>query len=245
MFGIRRRWRAFWRYAKYRLDAPGVPDLSGLLGGRTVVVVGSAPGSVRPAGWDASWRIVTVNASQGAAGGWLPRPPDLTLMQFNQIEGANPNAVEVRRVLRGQRTGLLCVLHWRHDRARLERGLAAFGYRYDGLRLMSRHERMALMQRVTGRLSLELEADSKWSNGVVAAALALHAGAARVILTGINPASRGHGYNGLALPRLHGATDAAALRGFAARGDPVFTADAAVARETGLSLWTGEAPPHP
>lgn len=244
MFRFHRRWRAVCRYVKYRLDAADAPDLSTLLQGRTVVVVGSAPGSARPPGWDASWCIVSINASQMAARDWLPRPPDLTLMQFNQIEGTNRNAVEVRRVLRGQRTGLLCLLHWRHDRARLERGLAAFGYGYDALRLISRHERMALMQRVTGRLSLELDADAKWSNGIVATALALHGGAANVILTGINPASQGHGYNGLALPRLHGAMDAAALRRFAARGDPVFTADPEVAQAAGLPLWTGK-PPHP
>ncbi|WP_236635910.1 hypothetical protein [Paracoccus aminophilus] len=174
-----------------------------------------------------------------AAHSWLTETPDLTLMQFNQIEGMNANALEVRRVLAGQHTKRLCLLHWRHGLARLEHGLAAFGYRYDELHLMSRYARIALMQAVMGQLNLELETGSKWSNGIVAAALAIESGAANVILTGINPISSGHGYNQLDLKRQHCDSDFAALQLFRLRQHPVFTADAAVADQTGLPLWSG------
>lgn len=238
--GLLRLRRYLYRLAKYHLLAPTAPHLSATFQGRTAVIAGSAPFSTRPAGWDEDFRVVTINASQMAACAWLTAPPDVTLMQFNQIEGTNPNAIEVRRVLRGQSTGLLIMLHWRHDMARLQRGLAAFGYGYDGLRLMSRYERAALMRTVTGRLNLELEAETKCSNGIVAAALALHSGARRVILTGIDPRSRGHGYNDLGLTRLHAAADMQALATMIARGYPVLTADPYVAEATGLPLWTGQ-----
>lgn len=236
---VSRARRYLYRYLKYHMAAPTAPDLSGLLQHRNVVIVGSAPFSTRPAGWDAGFRVVTINASQMAARGWLSEVPDVTLMQFNQIEGTNANAVEVRRVLNGQRTGLLYMLHWRHDMARLQKGLAAFDYGCDDLRLIGRYERIALMRAATGRLNLELEADSKWSNGIVAAALAIHSGAKNVILTGINPKSSGHAYNGLGLTRLHADSDLEALGLFAARGYPVWTADPGVAESTGLPLWTG------
>lgn len=231
--------RYAYRYLKYRMLAPTAPRPEGVLQGRNVVIVGSAPFSTRPAGWDETYRVVSINASQMAARGWLNQQPDVTLMQFNQIEGTNANATEVRRVLNGQRTGILYVLHWRHDMARLRRGLAAFDYDCDDLRLIGRYERIALMRAVTGRLNLELEADSKWSNGIVAAALAIHCGARNVILTGINPKSTGHGYNSLGLTRLHADSDLEALHLFIARGYPVWTADPGVAESTGLPLWAG------
>lgn len=219
------------------MTAPRAPHLDHLLAGCTAVIVGSAPFSTRPTGWDNSFRVLTVNASQMAARDWLTERPDITLMQFNQIEGTNPSAHEVRRVLKGQSTGLLCMLHWRHDIARLDRGLAAIGYGYDTLRLISRYERIQLMREATGRLNLELDIDTKWSNGIVAAALALQSGASRAILTGINPHSTGHAYSGLGLTRLHAQADLQALRMFIDRGNAIYTADPSVAASTGLPLW--------
>ena len=234
---LARRWT--YRWIKYHLLTARPPALPGLLQHKTVVIVGSAPFSTRPAGWNADFRVVTVNASQVAARSWLDQRPDITLMQFNQIEGTNASALEVRRVLRGQSTGLLYMLHWRHDIQRLKRGLAAFDYAFDDLRLMGRYERIALMHAVLGRLNLEMDTETKWSNGIVAAALAVQSGAARVILTGINPHSSGHAYNDLTLGRAHAGPDLEALRILVGRGFPVFTADPEVARATALPLWTG------
>lgn len=235
---ISRAKRYLYRRVKYALLAPGVPSLPADLAGKTVLIVGSAPVSTRPVGMSDSFRVMTINASQIAARHWLTARPDVTLMQFNQIEGRNPAAVELRRVLSGQQTGLLCLLNWRHGQDRLEKGLAAFNYEYEQLLMVSRYQRIALMRHATGRLNLEIDAHSKWSNGIVATALAIHSGAARVILTGIDPGSQGHGYNDLLLPRLHAAMDADALQHFARSGHPVFTADPDVARRLKLRLWT-------
>ncbi|MFG6083594.1 hypothetical protein ACEUZ9_005312 [Paracoccus litorisediminis] len=229
-----------YRLVKYKFLRPQVPQFSDILQGRTAVVVGSAPSSTRPIGWDTSFRVIAINASQSAASGWLLERPDITLMQFNQIEGQNPQAIEVRRVLQGKSTGRLVIMHWRHDLPRLERGIAAFGYGYDQLSLMSRYERIALMRECTGKLNLELDAASKWSNGITGAALALKSGAERVILTGINPLSAGHAYNNLGLARLHASADLEALHLFRAKRYPVFTADPHVAEATGIALWQGQ-----
>jgi len=228
------------RWLRYRLAAPLVPNLAQLFRGKNVVVVGSAPFSTEPHGWDDSFRVLTINASQVAAQAWLKQVPDVTLMQFNQIEGLNPAAVQVRKVLEHQRTGLLCILNWRHDLKRLQRGIDAFHYSYDELKLISRHERIALMHRMTGRLNLEMEGEAKWSNGIVGAALAINSGAANVILTGIDPLSKGHNYNSLDLSRMHKETDLEALQTFCEQRLPIFTADPHVALSTNLLLWPPE-----
>ncbi|MFH5774243.1 hypothetical protein ACHFJ0_08305 [Paracoccus sp. NGMCC 1.201697] len=238
LLSLSRARRYAYRFVKFHLAGARAPRLD-TLEGKTVVVVGSAPFSTRPMGWNPDFRVLTINASQIAAQGWLTQQPDVTLMQFNQIEGTNSSAVDVRRVLQHRRTGILFMLHWRHDLERLRRGLASFDYGHDQVRLMGRYERIALMREVTGRLNVELEADTKWSNGIVGAALAIHSGAANVILTGIDPASTGHAYNDLAHPRLHASMDLGALKIFRQRGYPLFTADPHVAERTQLPLWTG------
>lgn len=237
--GVSRARRYAYRYLKYHLLSRQAPKLEPTLGGKTVVVVGSAPFSTRPAGWDDHFRVITINASQAAAARWLTEKPDVTLMQFNQIEGQNTSAVEVRRVLTGHGTGVLIVLHWRHDLQRLVDGLSGFSYSHDELQIMDRYERIALMRQVTGKLNLELEAETKWSNGIVGAALAVHSGAARVILTGIDPLSTGHGYNDLGLTRLHATADMEAIDLFLRLGYPVHTADPGVAERTHIPLWKG------
>ncbi|EPE97101.1 membrane-anchored protein [Rhizobium grahamii CCGE 502] len=93
------------------------------------------------------------------------------------------------------------------------------------------------MHRMTGKLNLELEGEAKWSNGIVGAALALASGAANVVLTAIDPLSKGHKYNSLDLSRMHQETDLQALRIFRERRLPVFTADPNVAQSIDLPLW--------
>ncbi|MDI7862213.1 membrane-anchored protein [Rhizobiaceae bacterium n13] len=229
-----------YRSIKYRLRRPQAPVLREKLAGRTVVIVGSAPVSTKPEGLDDSFRVLTINASQVVAQGWGIEQPDVTLMQFNQIEGTNTNAVEVRRVLSHQRTGLLYMLLWRHGLDRLKAGLEAFDYRYEDLRLIDRYERVELIRQVTGVLNFELEAESKWSNGIIGTVLAIHSGAKNVILTGINPNSSGHIYNNENLNRLHASKDLEMLLRLRDMQCPIFTADEIVARDTGLPLWRNQ-----
>ncbi|WP_168252226.1 membrane-anchored protein [Rhizobium ruizarguesonis] len=226
------------RRIKYLVRNPTPPSTLAPFAG-PVVVLGSAPKSHKPVGLDANYRIISVNASQLALQSWGVDAPDITLMGYNQIEGTNTNAVEVRRVLAGKRTGSLYVLAWRHGRERLEAGLKAFGYDFEEAHIVDRYQRIALLHKVTGRLNLELDAETKCSNGIIAALFALYNGATAVILSGINPHSAGHVYNGVNLTRLHVRMDAEMLARLVGLGYPIYTADPQVSEDIGLPLWQG------
>ncbi|MGV1789376.1 membrane-anchored protein [Rhizobium sp. A37_96] len=229
-----------YRRIKYRLTRPEPPVLAERFNG-PVVVVGSAPISNKPVGYDGTFRVITINGSQVVTKGWGIEAPDVTLLQFNQIEGTNTNAVEVRRVLNGERARMLYVLLWRKEFQRLQDGLEAFNYRYDKLEIVDRYRRMALLDRVGGVKCSEIGADDKCSNGINAVLFALYNGATEVIITGINPDSGGHVYNRENLARSHVRKDREILERLIERGYPVFTADPGVSQSIGLPLWTGKA----
>lgn len=229
-----------YRQIKYHVTRPNPPILAEPFRG-PVLVVGSAPVSNKPADFDETFRVITINGSQVVTKGWGIEVPDVTLVQFNQIEGTNTNAVEVRRVLNGERTKMLYVLLWRKERQRLEDGLKAFDYRYDRLEIVDRYKRMALLDRVGGVKCSELGADDKCSNGINAVLFALYNGATQVIITGINPDSGGHVYNTENLTRLHARKDREVLERLLDRGYPIFTSDPAVSQSVGLPLWEGKA----
>ena len=205
-----------------------------------VVVVGSAPVSNVPEGFDNRYFVISVNGSQVVAGNWGVQKPDATFMQFNQIEGQTVNAQQVRKVLRGRQTGLLYVVSWSKSLEQLRQGLAAFNYSCDELRMLNRYGRMALYEAVVGKLNLEIDDDMKFSNGITAVLYAITNGAQAVIITGINPSSSGHVYNDANLKRLHAGTDRQILELLVKRGYRLFTADAEVAKECRIPLWTAE-----
>ncbi len=213
------------------------------------MVVGSAPVAHKPIGIDRTYSFITVNGSQAVTSRWGIDVPDITFMMFNQVEGDTHNANEVRRVLQGHRTKALFVFLWRkRDRERLERGLRKFDYGYDSLYIVDRYERMALLDRAAGQLTVELSADAKVSNGVNAVLFALYHKAPAVVITGIDPSSKGHAYNNAGLNRLHMQMDLRILQHLNARGAPIYTADPLVADATGLRYWRGVdevAPVHP
>lgn len=207
---------------------------------RPVAVVGSAPISSRPHGFGPEMMVFTINGSQSVAARWGVDIPDVTFMQFNQIEGKGENAHAVRRVLYGRRTRRLCVMRWKKERARLERGLSVFDYHADDLVIVGRDNRVALFHRVMGKPNFERDNHQKYSNGITAVLYAFASGAPAVIITGIDPTSTGHVYNDLNLKRLHASTDLEVLQTLHRRGLPLYTADAHVAQKTGLPLWQGE-----
>jgi hypothetical protein len=203
-----------------------------------VLVVGSAPDSHLPDGYGPGWSVFTINGSQTVTKSWGIAAPDVTFMQFNQVEGMNDNAVAVRRVLKGERTGLLYLVRWTKSFPRLKRGLAAFDYGYADLRRLSRYQRMALYAAVMGT-NLVGNDDLKCSNGVTAVLYALYNGAPAVVISGIDPGSTGHVYNELGLVRRHADIDMETLRKLNADGFPIYTADPHVADSLGLRLWMG------
>jgi hypothetical protein len=230
-----------YRHVKYALTRPAPPSSSVPLKG-PVVVVGSAPVSNRPSGFDENYHVISINGSQIVSERWGVEVPDITFMMFNQIRGTNTNAVEVRRVLSGRQTGELHLLLWRDGLPALKEGLQDFNYGYRELRIIDRYQRMALIDRVCGFKTAEVETESKCSNGMNAVLFALVNGAPAVILTGINPAAIGHVYNEVNLPRSHTAMDMTVLQKLMEKRAPVFTADIEVAETTGVPLWRGEIP---
>lgn len=228
-----------YRNLKYRIRRPSPPIANIPLNG-PVLIVGSAPVSHLPADFDDSYRVITINGSQTVTGKWGIEVPDITFMQFNQISGTNTNAVEVRRVLNGQRTKMLYVLLWREGLPKLVEGLQAFNYRYDKLQMVDRYERMALLDRICNFKSLELDAEGKCSNGINAVLFALYNKAPAVIITGINPKSSGHVYNKENLSRMHTDMDQKVLQRLLEKGYPIYTADPPVSDALGIPLWQGK-----
>jgi hypothetical protein len=217
-----------------RPKPPVYDDLKG-----TVVIVGSAPAAAMPVGLDDTFTIITVNASQYNARKWGVTVPDVTFMQYNQIEGTTENAINVRRILNGERTKSLYVLRWPHDLDRLEKGLRNINYRYEQLNTLTRYDRMALHKHVLGYLNLERSQDEKFSNGITAVLFAICNGAQNIILSGINPNSSGHSYSSGNLKRYHASADKDILIALKKTGHRIFTADSQVAEQMGLPLWTG------
>lgn len=233
-------WKHLRRWAKLKFVGPKPPCHPGGFSG-PVVVLGSAPSSAKPTGFDAStYHVVTVNASQAKLDAWGVDKPAATFIHFYNIEGDSENARAVRRVLAGRRTGELYVIRWTLGLEALQSGLAAFGYRYDRLHQMSRYHRMALHLAIMRRLNEEEDNSVKFSNGLTAVFYALVSGAPAVILSGIDPYSEGHFYNEAGPKRLHVGTDLALIEELRRRGAPIFTADPHVARTTGLDLWTAK-----
>ena len=205
------------------------------------MVLGSAPSSAKPVGFDAAgYHVITVNASQAKLDEWGVDKPAATFIHFYNIEGDSEYARSVRNVLAGRRTGELYVIRWTAGREALERGLASFGYRYDRLHQLSKYHRMALHLAIMRRMNAEEDNSIKFSNGLTAVFYALASGAPAVILTGIDPHSGGHFYNEAARKRLHVETDLGLIEALRRRGAPIFTADAHVARTTGLDLWSAK-----
>jgi hypothetical protein len=232
--------KRLYRSVKYRIRRPAPPACSHVFKG-PVVVVGSAPTIQKPEGWTPDFSVITINGSQSAIRAWGIDVPDVTFMMFNQVEGTTTNAVEVRRVLSGHRTKNLYVLLWRkEERQRLIDGLKAFRYGYDDLIIVDRYQRMALLDRVTGRKNTEVRTEDKCSNGLNAVLFALYHGAPQVIITGINPNSQGHSYNQTGLARAHVQMDKTVIRQLLADGRPLYTSDPHVSRDLGIPLWTGD-----
>ena len=91
---------------------------------------------------------------------------------------------------------------------------------------------------------MELDADSKCSNGINAVLFALYNGATAVIIAGINPNSGGHAYNEVNLSRQHVRMDQEIVLRLMQQGCPIFTTDPSVSEAIGLPLWR-EAPAIP
>lgn len=222
---------------KYRMNRPEWPKdpLTG-----PALIVGSAPVSHLPVGFNDRFHVICINGSQAATQEWGIAAPDVTFLQFNQVRGKGERAVAVRKALNGKHCGTLYVLRWPESEQSLREGLAAFRYGFDTLRLIGQYHRTRLAEAVLGRVICEGDNEAKFSNGITAVLYAFYNGAPFVVITGIDPFSSGHVYNSLDKERLHTNMDVQILRELSDRGLPLFTSDPTVAESVGLRLWTAE-----
>jgi len=181
--------------------------------------------------------VLTVNASQVTAQKWGLAIPDMTFMQFSPIMSADLHGQEFRRVLHGKRTKSLYAMLWNDGELALQKSLDSFSYGFDDLHIISRYERMALLDKICGIKTTEVDARRKCSNGINAVLFALYHGAPAVIISGINPSSAGHSYSVSGLPRLHVETDRKIIKLILSRGLPLFTSDMQVSKENDIPLW--------
>lgn len=221
----------------YRQKPPTMP---GCFNG-PALIVGSAPFAHKPTGLDDRFSVITINGSQIVTKNWGIAVPDFTFIQSRQFDGMNTNAVEVRRVLNGERTRMLYALLWREGPAKLNERLQSFDYKCDRIHIVNRYERLALTRNLVGSRANELDAETKFSNGIIAVLFAIHNQAPAIIISGINTDSSGHVYNDANLARLHGKMDREILVDLQNKGYPLYTADPQVAKSLGLPLWDEQA----
>lgn len=210
-------------------------DLSGPL-----LVVGSAPGSHLPQGFDrTTWHVATINGSQGIARQWGIENPDVTAMMFAHLTGNSRNSPAVRSLLKGYRTGHLMVMGLDHIKEGTAERLREMDYGCDSFEIVTRLQRSKFLREFLQTRYYDLVKSEKTSNGVFMIAYGIACGASPLVISGIAPNTTGHAYNDLGLPRKHQESDAQALKRFLARGYAIYTADPAVSEAFDLPLWKG------
>lgn len=202
------------------------------------LVVGSAPTAVRPAGIDASWKLICVNGSPAVAARIGLPQADIVVLRGGLFKDRQID-VETRAALAGKRAKLALVRGLDKSAgadANAER-LAAVGFECERVRGFTTDERDAVRRVALGRFGALLLGRKDISAGLNAVMIAVAAGASQVVVTGISLVAAGHFYNLSRLPRHHIGKDRSALRIMARRSAPLFSTDAALADATGVRLW--------
>lgn len=220
--------RTIWKTA---LDA----KLAGLrLATGPALVLGSAPTAELPADYDASWSIVTANASQNQLLLWgMDVRPTLTVFRAKMFE-EGPHQSRVWEVLQGLGTEQLILVNGRAEEIP---AVAQRGYLPGRVDLLSRSERGAIIHEVTGLLWGFDTNSTTVSQGVFAALLALRLGATAV-LSGISFSVSDHNYGSWSR-RAHLDGDKRVLLAARDRGWPIYAAEQRFADESGLPRWLG------
>lgn len=208
------------------------------LDSRAALVLGSAPTIQMPVGFDATWPIVTVNASQSrldALG--ITAPPALTVFR-NRILADEPHQNAVWEHLRGRSTEQLVMLVNGSTEAKLTAGVHERGYRALSAAFLTDEQKGAIIHEFTGVLWVSCSPSRGVSQGVFAGLLALRLGATSVVLSGISFSDTNHFYEKYT-SRSHLDGDRQVLLAATRRGLPIFASEADFAAESGLPLWRG------
>lgn len=202
------------------------------------LVLGSAPEPRLPDGFDESWTLVTVNASQaGLKQLGCDRVPDLTVMS-GQMLGRKPANLAGQEAIRGQRTRHLILI----ERGALDRDesvavLARHRFSYDQITTITSDERSKIVLEVLKKPLALGDGNEKVSTGMFAALLACYLGARPIVLAGFSLEQAGHSYDDRGLHREHVEYDHVALSYIGHRGLPFFAVDERFAKQSGRPQW--------
>ena len=206
--------------------------LSKSLSGSTVVVLGSAPGAILPPRGHYD-RLVCVNGSGSVAMRYGLTPDATVIVGYltGTDKGVSPAS---RKVLAGCFTDFLVFVS---AGQKFEDGLATLqssGFGYQRVREIDPLERAAIVETVCGQ-SLGLgPRDERVSNGMFATALAIWAGASRVILAGFS-LQGGHSYLE-GTPRYHIDGDQRFLQTVNHEAGNLYTTSSELSAAIGLTL---------
>ena len=221
----------FFSTPKLRLSAVSGPAL----------VMGAAPNFRLPAGHDAGWALVTINASQLLAETFDLPAPDIALIRRGILVSQGDQDIYKRQLLKGRKVKHLIVPVWSGDEKELEAGCRSFDYEFQTLQTLSKWQLANVLLQISGKYFLRPHWHRKISTGAFAIALARYAGFAPVVVSGFSLSEGGHGYDTRNAFRYHANEDADLLRRMVRHNEPVFAEDRAFATESGLPLWRGQA----
>jgi hypothetical protein len=207
--------------------------------GGPALVVGSAPGSFKPAGVGPGWFVLSINGSQSVTEEFGFPVPDITVLR-RQIAEQGFHQDMVSKVLTGQRTRHL-VLQSPSEQDVLD-WMPTINYTADKVTVIGPGIKTTLIADVTGLLFPRVGRSWTMSNGLFATLLALKLGATRVVMSGFSFTEQGwkQGNPGLG-SRDHIKADRLLCATFRSHGLPVFANEPAFAEESGLPLWQGRA----
>lgn len=223
-----------WRHRDLRDRFAGL-DLSR---GPTLVL-GSAPGSIRPAGIDGSWVLLTANASQKRLVEWNLPGPDLTVMRSN-ASAAEALQEQMWAQIKGLRTKRMFSAGRPQYGARIAEVARQHSYQIDETILANWTERLVIIYFATGLWFLGRNPQETPTNGILAILLAAWLGSQAIVISGFSFSKGGYFYDSagsapVARERPDG--DRAAIRALLARGAPLFCSDPGFAAESGIPLW--------
>lgn len=223
-----------WHYRRLR-DRFASLDLSG----RPTLVLGSAPDSVRPVGIDASWALLTANASQRRLVDWNLPTPDLTIMRSNAAL-PEPLQDQMWAQIKGLGTKRMFSAGRPLHGARIPDVAKTHSYRIDETILANWNERLVIIYAATGLWFMGQNPPKTPTNGILAILLASWLGSPAIVISGFSFSKGGYFYDSSSstpAERERPDGDRAAIRALIARGAPIFAADPAFAAEAGVPLW--------
>lgn len=202
------------------------------------LVLGSAPDPVLPAGFDSTWALVTINASQASIEKWNAQP-DATVMSDRMFEDSPAN-ISGKQAIENRKTRQLFLIQRGHSVDETKKILQALHYSFERLTMIDHWTRSSVTHEILGSYLAIGSGQRKISTGIFASLLAYYLGATAVVLSGFSFTKDGHAYNSLKHKRYHLFSDKRALARVQEKRLPFYASDSTFSFESGLPVWRNE-----